>query len=435
MNLSKLLFTYEDNTRISIWRILFGLVLVAECFGSIAVGWAKQVFIDPPEILFTFIGFEWLNIFHGSTIYWYFSIMGVLGICITLGYRYRLSMILFTLGWAGLYFMHKSSYNNHHYLLLILCLMMSVTPGHLRFSLDSRNGRVPKSLSSLKIFRFQYILLLLIVYTYASVAKWYPDWIDGSVMDTMLTSKKNNASVGKFYQMPYMSAIIAWGGILFDLFIIPMMMWSKTRKFAFVLSIGFHLFNSITFEIGTFPYMMIASAVLFFPTETIQKVFRVKSGEPDHLPQLSVKRQKVYLPIFLVFFSLQILLPLRHHLFTDNVLWTEEGHRLSWRMMLRSKSGSIYFRIHTKDGQIHTHSPSQHLSQQQFRTMATHPDMIWQYVQHVKSIEEDSVKIYAISFVGVNGRDPQRFVDPEVDLSQVKWERFKHADWLLPFQE
>ncbi|WP_316930169.1 HTTM domain-containing protein [Leeuwenhoekiella sp. MAR_2009_132] len=36
---------------------------------------------------------------------------------------------------------------------------------------------------------------------------------------------------------------------------------------------------------------------------------------------------------------MQLELPLRHWIIKDDVLWTEEGHRLSWRMMLRSKGG------------------------------------------------------------------------------------------------
>ena len=435
MNLTKLLFKYEDNTRIAIWRILFGLVLFAECFGSIAVGWTKQIFIDPPEILFTFIGFEWLQYFHGNAMYLYFSCMGILAILITIGYRYRLAMICFTVGWTGLYLMHKTSYNNHHYLLFVLCLMMCITPAHMSFSIDAKSKRVTPSTTSLSIFRYQYIFLLLIVYTYASIAKWYPDWITGSVMEVMLQSKKDIPYLGFFYRLPYFSKMIAWGGILFDLFIIPMMMWSRTRKFAFTLSIAFHLFNSITFEIGTFPYMMIASAILFFPTGKVRAFFRLKDDTTESRNEYIGPYRQIYLATFILFFTIQLALPLRHHLFQGNVLWTEEGHKLSCRMMLRSKSGSIYFKIQYPNGKVITHAPSQHLTNKQHYTMATHPDMIWQYVQHIKLLEGDSVKIYAVSYVGVNGRMQQRFVDPNVDLSQIKWQRFKHAEWLLPFEE
>jgi len=46
-----------------------------------------------------------------------------------------------------------------------------------------------------------------------------------------------------------------------------------------------------------------------------------------------------------VYIISQIVLPSRHWLIEDHVLWSEEGHRLSWRMMLRTKSGSSHFTI------------------------------------------------------------------------------------------
>ena len=48
-----------------------------------------------------------------------------------------------------------------------------------------------------------------------------------------------------------------------------------------------------------------------------------------------------------LYFIIQIALPLRHLAIKDDVLWTEEGHRLSWRMMLRSKTG--YTTMYTLD--------------------------------------------------------------------------------------
>ena len=32
----------------------------------------------------------------------------------------------------------------------------------------------------------------------------------------------------------------------------------------------------------------------------------------------------------------------------------------------------------------------------------------------------------------VNGRELKQLIDPNVDLANVKWEHFKHSDWILP---
>ena len=56
------------------------------------------------------------------------------------------------------------------------------------------------------------------------------------------------------------------------------------------------------------------------------------------------KHNNILIGILLVYFIFQIGLPIRHWMIQDDVLWTEEGHRMSWRMMLRSKSGTLTVR-------------------------------------------------------------------------------------------
>lgn len=62
--------------------------------------------------------------------------MGLFGIGVMLGYKYRWSIALFTLFWAWFYFMHKANYNNHYYLLLLLCVFMLIAPASAYWSLD-----------------------------------------------------------------------------------------------------------------------------------------------------------------------------------------------------------------------------------------------------------------------------------------------------------
>jgi hypothetical protein len=432
MSLKAFIFKPIDHIQISIWRILFGLVLFFESIGSNLVGWTRQVFIDPPQFTFNFIGFEWLQPLPGNGMYVYFYVMAVLAICITIGYRYRLTMILFTIAWAGVYFMHKTSYNNHHYLMLILCIMMCFTPAHANLSMDARQGRFGPYSTLPAIFRLQYVVLILVVYVYASVAKLYPDWTTGEVSKILYTKLQDNILVGWFFRWDPSFAIMAWAGILYDLLIIPMLLYRRTRVLAFFLSLFFHLFNSITLQIGTFPYMMIGASVLFFSPERVRRFFRQPEWSDEHgLIPLSDRRKSIVYFSFIAFVLVQIALPLRHHLIPGDVLWTEEGHRLSWRMMLRSKQGNIHFTIKDKDGELISHDARDHLSKKQYRTMATHPDFIWQYVQYLKESYGSDIEVYVISWVRVNGRDAEPIIDPDVNMAKAKWHIFGHESWVL----
>ncbi len=433
MKLKKFLFSPIDHSPVTLWRIVFGLVMVFECFGAILVGWTKQVFIDPPKFTFNFIGFEWLQPLSGNGMYVYFGLMGCLAIMVTLGYRYRFAMVILTIGWMGLYFMHKTSYNNHHYLMLLLSLMMTLTPANINLSLDAKYGIVKRQSTLPQIFKWQFLLLFLVVYVYASIAKWYPDWTSGIVSSNMLGHKKSIPIIGWIYSLKYTPIVVAWGGILYDLLVIPLLLWKPTRKFAFVISIGFHLFNSITFQIGTFPYMMIGASVLFFPPATLHKFFRLKPSDTSSTLEYTPKRKSLMTYGFALFFVWQILLPLRHFAIPGWVYWTEEGHKLSWRMMLRSKSGNIGFRILGADGKQIYHDVHGDLTKDQYRTMSTHPDMIWQYCQYLKTVYGNDIEIYVNSYVSLNMHKHQRLIDPNVDMAKAKWHRFKHEDWILPY--
>ncbi|HUH46614.1 MAG TPA: HTTM domain-containing protein, partial [Arenibacter sp.] len=126
---NRLLFKQLDNSPLLIFRIFFGILIGLECYGALFTGWVKRNLIDP-GFTFTFIGFEWLQPLPGSGMYFYFVAMGTLGICIALGYRYRFSMIAFTLLWTTVYLMQKTAYNNHYYLLVLISTIMCFLPAH-----------------------------------------------------------------------------------------------------------------------------------------------------------------------------------------------------------------------------------------------------------------------------------------------------------------
>jgi hypothetical protein len=130
-------------------------------------------------------------------------------------------------------------------------------------------------------------------------------------------------------------------------------------------------------------------------------------------------------------------MPLRHWVIKDNVLWTEEGHRMSWRMMLRSKSGMATYKVVNKATRKEIKvNLRAYLTNKQLSHVATKPDFIWQFSQYLKKKfkEENNmdVAVYADCKIRVNGRSFQQLTDTSVDLASVKWNAFKHHHWILP---
>ncbi|MEP0481543.1 MAG: HTTM domain-containing protein, partial [Nonlabens sp.] len=120
----------------------------------------------------------------------------------------------------------------------------------------------------------------------------------------------------------------------------------------------------------------------------------------------------------------------------DDVLWTEEGHRLSWRMMLRSRSGyGIFYIVDKETGKKMPVHLSQYLSKKQKRSVQSKPDFIWQFAQKLEEIyarEGKEIEVYADIKVSINGRPRKQLTDPTVDLTQEEWSHFEHHSWIMP---
>ena len=355
-----------------------------------------------------------------------------------LGYKYRLSIIAFAIMWSATYFMQKASYNNHYYLLILLCGIMAVLPAHKYASLDAKHNPSIKSISMPSWCKWFIVIQLFIVYTYASVAKLYPDWLDLTTPKLLMAGKRNYPIIGEFLQNDFMPYLVAYGGILYDGLIIPLLLFKPTRKMAFYGSIFFHLFNSIVFQVGIFPYLALAFSLFFFEPKIINKLF-LKSKALYTGNEISVKSYKpILITLGLIYFTIQVALPLRHHFIADNVLWTEEGHRLSWRMMLRSKQGTTYYKIvnHTKDTTFNVNLDN-YLTKKQQRLASTKPDIMWQFSKRLKNrfkSEGDSISVYVNSSLSVNGKPYQKFTNSHVDIANEEWDYYGHTTWLLPFE-
>ena len=442
MKVNQFLFSRIDNSPLVVFRVFFGLLIMLEAWGAIATGWVRRIFVDP-EFTFNFIGFDFLQTFPGTgpQMYVYFIVMGIFGLMVMLGYRYRLAIIGYAIMWSAVYFMQKSAYNNHYYLLMLLLWIMALFPANASFSLDAKRNPSIRDQSMPRWVSLFIIAQLWIVYTYASVAKFYPDWLDGTAPQLLMSGRKNTAIIGDLLQLSWVPWIVAYVGIIFDGLIIPALLWKKTRKWAFIISIFFHLFNSVVFQIGIFPYMSLAFTVFFFPTEVIHRIF-LKRWKPFYEATKEIRVPKlrtlgiVCIGIYIV---IQIALPSRHWFIEDNVLWAEEGHRLSWRMMLRTKSGTSHFTILDKaTNKRTTVRLNEYLSKKQMRNIRTKPDVIWQFAQRLQkeyAAKGQDISVFVNCRVQINGRKYRKLIDSKVDLTEVSWDPWSHASWILDSED
>lgn len=388
---------------------------------------------------FPFFGLDFIQPLPGNGMYFYFSTMAMLGIFIMLGWHYRASIITFTLMWTVVYLMQKSSYNNHYYLLILLGTLMSLVPASASHSLDAKK----KGVHVYECPRWCILIFIItvgIVYTYGSIAKMHTDWLQGISVRALLARRTATPLIGSLFDESWFIFFVSYTAILFDLMITPLLLWRKTRKWAFAVSLGFHLFNSLVFQIGIFPYLSIAFALFFFPPETISRLFfRRKLSIQEYQTTFPVRNW--ILPFFTAFFLVQLILPIRHHLIEGDVLWTEEGHRHSWRMMLRTRSAKLILRCKSASQNKEWNVPiSSDLTPRQRSRVAARPDMLYTYIQFLKKkYNKEGVhdlEVYAIhSTLSINSKPPLTFIDSNTDLAKVKWNYFGHNKWITTYPD
>lgn len=428
--MNKFLFKNIDNAQLIVFRIIFRFLVACESFGAIFTGWVKKVLIDP-QFTFNFIGFDWLQPLQGNGMYYYFWLMGFTGISIMLGFRYRISSILFFILWSGVYLMQKSSYNNHYYLLVLISFIMIFIPANRDKSLDVEFNYVKKITSMPNWIRYIFILMIWMVYTYAAIAKLYPDWLNGTFTKNLLQRTTTRTFFLNVFSQKWFYLFIAYAGIFFDLLIIPFLFLKRTRTIAVIASLLFHLFNSITLQIGIFPYFALSFALFFYNPESIRKTFFRENSTVENIDNKHGKNLLYYL--FIPFLMIQLLLPLRHHFIKGDVLWTEEGHRLSWRMMLRSRTGYIRIRIKdNKTNNITSYDYHKNITDKQAQNLAVKPDFIWQYCQRIKEeYKNQNISIYIDCKNAINNGNEQTLIDPNYDMAKAKWNYFSHNEWIL----
>jgi len=431
--LTALLFKPMNNSSLVLFRMAFGLLMAVHMVYMIACGQLHRNFIEPP-FTFSFIGFEWLQPLPGQGMLVYAWVMAGLSVLVALGAWYRLSVILLALMWTALYLMQKADYNNHYYLMLILSWFMCIVPANRRLSVDvSRNT----SLSSDVCPTWVYVLFMVqtgIMYGYAAISKLDPDWLSGRFLEIMFSRYRSHEYLAFLYNSHHFQLFIAYGGITFDALVVPLLCFTRTRYFALGAAIFFHLFNAYTFHIGIFPFLALSLCLFFFH----DKLGRWIGGKPEAVADGKGKPLRFRAPftiLIMLYFFIQLALPLRHIMFPGDVLWTDEGYRLSWKMMLRTKSGQIRFKVvDPTTNQAWYDDPSQRLHKTHVMWLAGSPDMIWQYAQRLKKEFAQkgftNVEVYALGQVSMNRRPYQPLVDSTIDLGKVKWEPFRHAYWI-----
>ena len=432
---------------LAVFRILFGFMMLASIIRFWSFGWIETLYIAP-VFSFSYYGFHWLpNL--GQFTYLLFVICGVSAFFVAIGYRYRLAIVLFFLSFTYIELLDKTTYLNHYYFISCLSFLLIFLPANCCYSIDAlrlkkiQANNVPAwSINSIK-------LLLCIVYFFAGLAKLNSDWLLNAMpLQIWLPSKYDIPFLGDLLQQSWIHYAFSWGGAFYDLAIPFLLLWKPSRSIAFIFVVIFHVLTRILFPIGMFPYIMIVSALIFFDATfherilsffswLLKKIRLYRAVKANDLQK--GKTTKIASYVVALFIVVQLLLPWRYVLYPKELFWTEEGYRFSWRVMLMEKAGYAQFIVkNTKTGSQFAVNNSDFLTPFQEKQMSTQPDFILEYAQylgaHFKSQGHQNIAVHVESYVALNGRLSQPFINPEVNLLDLE-DTFTHKDWILEFND
>ena len=153
--------------------------------------------------------------------------------------------------------------------------------------------------------------------------------------------------------LPLTAHVVSLAGAVFDLAIGPLLLSRTTRPLAFVATFAFHVSNHFLWSLGEFPWVMLATNLLFLdklpwqPPPLCETSMRQKTGGTQgdrgadaahYSPDFSYSIQRFAGSLLLGLYCLgQLLLPLRPLVVSGfdplDAVHTKTHTLLSWRMM------------------------------------------------------------------------------------------------------
>ena len=441
-----------DAASLVLFRVVFGLLMFIDIVRYFYIGWVKDVYAKP-EFHFQYEWFSWIRPLPEEFMYLLFGILGICGILIAVGLFYRLSSIIFFLGYTYIFLLEKTTYNNHYYLICLLSFLVALAPLHKSWSLDVLRGSVnhTDSLPTLWLWLFRFKMGL--VYLFGGIAKFDPDWLDGRVAAKLLGAANRGTILEPLMKYDWISLFYSWSGLVFDLLIPFLMLTKSIRLWAFFAAVLFHANNHYVFPIGVFPTLALMLTLLYFDADFPRKIIPQKirklfsstyrkvigSREDRALVSSEIRTPRILLILIVFYAVIHMLLPFRHLMTPGWTTWHEEGHFFAWRMMLRHKNTRIQFNVtHPETGEQRYADPRDYLNHVQYAKFAGSPGMVLQFAHYLDNLVRKNggfdPKITANVDVSINGREFRQMVDPKLDLSEIP--KFKAAYlWIIPYGE
>ena len=444
-----------DLASLAAFRALFGLVMAASMVRFLAKGWVSEIYLRP-RFHFPYPGFEWIRPWPDEWMHIHFGLLAILALMIAAGFCYRAATVLFCLGFTYVELLDQTSYLNHYYLVSLFSGLLIFLPAHRAWSVDAwwkpSLQRDVAPACALNLLRFQ----IAVVYLFAGLAKLNSDWLlRAQPLRIWLAARSDLPLIGSLLEQEWVAFAASWFGAFYDLTIVFFLLRRRTRPAAFLAVVVFHVATWLLFNIGMFPWIMIASSTLFFAPDWPRRLLtacatiaeRLTHGgrwshrldalaTPAASPMMTaLRRPRLAVALLGAYAAVQVLLPLRPYLYnSEHPAWTYQGFNWAWQVMVAEKTGHVEFHARDPDtGWSARIRASRYITPRQETLMAQDPFLIRQLARHiaqdVRTQGHARVEVFVDAFAALNGHPSQRLIDPNMNLAGTT-----NSGWILPWK-
>jgi len=405
-----------------------------------------------PNFHFKYPFFEFIEKFPDTIMYGIFYVGTILSVFFILGFLFRITSILLFLVYTYLFLLDPAYWNNHYYFYVLVLFLFMITDSHRGVSVDKKLFKLRNTIPNwhISLFLFQ----VTIVYFYGGLSKCMnTDWLNSTSAYTILYNRLEvlNISFTESH-ITFFSHFMTYFGLIFDLSIAFVLLWRRSRWLGVFLVLCFNISNHFVFNIGSFPFAMIATLILFFPAKKIRDILD-KTSNANSIVKIDndllnhYNRKKIVLLFISIYCGFQLLFPLRHFLYEGNMFWTGEGKFCSWHMMSGDKNAkcSEVFTLLDVDKKTKTINAeydlyiADYLNAKQVRVLGVWPYLIPQFMDYIKEqtkLEKiDNIEVYGDIMVTRNNRPLKHIVDPMIDLTELRSRPFGHNEWILLYSD
>lgn len=433
--LTDILFKPISGVRISLFRLLFGLVIFWE-MGRLVL-WDNIIYPQYINTVFNFKYpfFSWVEMAPDGVMYGVVWTALIASLLFAIGVLHRIITPLLFLLYTYLILVDSSIWNNHYYFYsLILFLFIFIPP-----AINGVKGiKLRRANYQWQLYLLQFMVIAVIFFGGLSKLA-NSGWLDGSAANALISNEMTRKGIDlSSYWLQVSSFLMTWGGLLFDLVAGFLLLNRRTFWWILPFFLFFNLSNSYLFSIGSFPYAMLGTLTLFLPKSVYSRLKVENRVEEKPLGATSRKWILICLGIFI---SVQLILPFRHFLIKGNVFWTGEGKLYAWHMMpgVVSLHTETFYVVAKAPNAIHKEmfdvELAKYLNMNQIRNLSKFPisaPQFARFIEYEMTIDGfTEIEVYSEIFVGRNGNRLKPIVDPKQDLLKVDVSYWSHNNWIL----